>query len=57
MKSNLEWTERESSMKLVNFRAEPEWIERLSGICKENSISKADFIRLAVSQMMSRMSV
>ena len=55
MQSNLQWTEREASTKHVGFRADPEWVERLDGICNESGISKADFIRLAVSQLMAKM--
>ena len=55
MQSNLQWTEREAPTKHVGFRADPEWVERLDGICNESGISKADFIRLAVSQLMAKM--
>ena len=56
MSQSVHWIPREEKKKLLSFQADAELIERLNEFCDGAGISRSDFLRLAASNMLSKLS-
>lgn len=56
MTTSVHWIPREEDKKTIAFQVTPALHERVKTFCNENELSMSDFLRLATSNMLSKLS-
>ncbi|MDA7436890.1 hypothetical protein N8654_04365 [Synechococcus sp. AH-601-B19] len=50
-----EWVARPTEDKMIGFKADPKFVERLDEVTKSSHVTKSAFMKMAISRLMNEM--